>query len=95
MMACSVLLKDGIKVMFKRTNMKTQTYKWFFKTHLTCDQIKLLGTSFNATTIPINSYRKTFINSYSSDTKQGTLVAKMTLIKVINFKTSQNIILII
>jgi len=69
-MACSVFLKDGIKVMFKRTNMKTHTYKWFFKTHFTCDQIKLLGTSFNITAKPINSYRKTFINSYSSDTKQ-------------------------
>ena len=85
-MACSVFLKDGIKVMFKRTNMKTHTYKWFFKTHFTCDQIKLLGTSFNATAKPINSYRKTFINSYSSDTKQGTFVAKMMLMKFIRYK---------
>ena len=87
-MACSVLFKDGIKVMLKRTNMKTNSYKWFFKTHFTCDQIQLLGTSFNATAKPINSYHKTFINSYSSDTKQGTLIAKMTLTKLINFNAT-------
>lgn len=87
-MASSVLLKDGIKVMLKRTNVKTNSYKWFFKTHFTCDQIQLLGTSFNATAKPINSYHKTFIKSYSSDIKQGKLISTMTLIKLINFKIS-------